>query len=322
MIPDNLVLDWSAFSETELQTCIREAYEWNGFKCTNFHESGRNSERGVDLLFTLESKQIAFAVKIKPVKSDLPQLTMFSEQEYSSKFYAYGVDPTREFMDTARSCPNTVLMDKRNLAELFISGRSRTYLRFLFITSPAVTDAVNLINTLNYYKETKQTAPSSPDREELLLLFRIKDDLSKSNYVSHFLAEYAIKRINERFTTDSPKVKEDREKELINELTDLFDFLNLFHHAASEKLTQSIAAWAKKYPANAAYLRNYQAARSETRRLYKSLESGRPEELPGWIIEGRGASYLNSISRYTQSIHEFYERFEQDFDSNILQLSE
>ncbi|MFH0738232.1 MAG: hypothetical protein V1827_06725 [Candidatus Micrarchaeota archaeon] len=307
---DELVYRWKDGEEELMHTCLVEAYEVLGYVCNIYHKSGRTDERGIDILCEKEDNRIGIAAKIKPKKNDSDQLQKFADQEeLGKKVYVYGQDPTPEFSRAMKKHRDTIeFLGPDAISSFLLENKSQTYQYLLFLQSPLVVDAEEIILSLEKHIGAK---PEKPDFKKILLkeselFFQLKDDLVKSNSLSEFIKEILIKRFTEK-TFDQTNYRD--------ELRELLLYLSYVHTRATSKLKIKVEEWAELYPSNACYFRDKISKRSGFTPIYQRMDrKSRPLSI---ILYQNNVSYIHSINSYLKQISEFYNNLEWGFDTYL-----
>ena len=107
---------WEDFNESFVIKILEETYKKLDYSTTNFHNTERVHEEGIDLLCEKDSEKIALQVKIKPRKKDIEQFSQFLKHADDKKIvYVHIKPPTKHFKEFIKSKRENVACFSRSI---------------------------------------------------------------------------------------------------------------------------------------------------------------------------------------------------------------
>ena len=140
---------WVGRKEEDIQDCLEEVYEKQGYTVSNIHKSDRSHENGIDLEIKNPDETIHIQTKIKPLTSDIEQLRNLARSPANKKLYIYVEDPVVGFkkeMEEVRG--SVVFWNKFELSNYLISQNSVRYFRLLFLSTNLVRQIMDLLTEI------------------------------------------------------------------------------------------------------------------------------------------------------------------------------
>lgn len=196
---------WLGRKEEDIQDCLREVYERQGYLVANVHKSDRRHENGIDLEIKNSDETIHIQTKKKPLKQDIEQLQKLVQSSAQKRIYIYVEDPAVNFKAEMEKVKDKVdFWDKSKLNDYLISQNSVIYFRFLFLSTNLVR---RIVDVLEEIMSCEPVAPKNLEMSQLPDWWLFKDRSVKlhaslehvySHYTKEFLSKDRIEEIEVR----------------------------------------------------------------------------------------------------------------------------
>lgn len=232
---------WEDFTENFIIKILEETYKKLGYSTTNFHETERVYEEGIDLLCEKDSEKIALQVKKKPRKKDIEQFSIFLKHANDKKIvYIYIKPPTKHFREFIKSKKGNVeFWDANKLHKFLIMNESIDYCCLLFSKHPLILSLLEAHMLIVQKRRTKYVQRRYTN-EEIAKLWAAKDNIVKIWTSLYFM----YIKWNKVLMSKTEKDKE----EFDNILNMIREELYIAYKIAGKKFVSSIEDLSERHP--------------------------------------------------------------------------
>jgi hypothetical protein len=203
---------WENFEEEEIHRVLTIFFEENNWKVYNIHKIQKSMEKGADLLVNADSKKIAISVKMKPRAKDRSQLFDLSERKEDEKYYIFIKDPAPLFKEHMEKFKEIKFLSKQSLNEWLFKLNPYLYTSLLLDNQKVIYELVKIKHQLcifyeeykKEYNKNKTTIKQTLDKDNLNILWRLKDDTASLYKIFRFI-QYMFEIVENK----KPNLEED-----------------------------------------------------------------------------------------------------------------
>lgn len=181
---------FDTYSEDELRTIVKLHLKSLDYKVEDIHEADPSGEKGTDLIYYKDGKEIGMAIKIKPKKEDIYQMQELAERgDIDEKIYIYLETPTMDFREKMEEYKDRVdFWDGKTLAQkmkkenlpLYTEIKLCNHLFFLRL-SKIMWKLQQLLYEIRENDEEEVDYEFNFDKDRIKKAWRLKDDLVNFN---------------------------------------------------------------------------------------------------------------------------------------------
>jgi len=205
-------IPWENFEEEEIHKVLTIFFEENNWKVYSIHKIQKSIEKGADLLVHADSKKIAISVKMKPRAKDRSQLFDLSERKEDEKYYIFIKDPAPLFKECMEKFKEIKFLSKQSLNEWLFKLNPYLYTSLLLDNQKVIYELVKIKHQLcifyeeykKEYNKNKTTIKQTLDKDNLNILWRLKDDTASLYKIFCFI-QYMFEIVEDK----KPNLEED-----------------------------------------------------------------------------------------------------------------
>lgn len=166
-------------TEEDLQEYLADVHSKMGYHVRNIHQVDPGSENGADLEIIGGSRSILIAAKVRPKKSDIPQMhKLLCRKREGDLIYAHSKQATETFEREARKAAKDIQFLRGNdLNEFLIKGECIGYMNRVFERHPLVREYSDCVSMMWSCRMNKSASKSMDLDQEYL--WRLKDTVVK-----------------------------------------------------------------------------------------------------------------------------------------------